>query len=189
MKRNELVRIAIAAAGAAGSLWGCSTYHSVVNYIASDPAAVCPDAAILASTATLPAFDPEKGADPSNVQYTISLTNVSTRCDFSKRSSEVDSNLTLSFSATRQPGGDSATYRVPYYVALTNNGEIKDKQLHWLEFKFPRGASNMTAVDSVNSIEFKVERGKRSYEYHLIVGFQLTKAQLDYNKRIGQYEP
>ena len=189
MKHTALVRIAIASAFAAGSLSGCSTYHSVVNYIASDSAGTCPDAAILASTSTLPAFDPAKGADPSNVQYTIVLTNVRTRCDYSKRTNEVDSNLTLTFNATRQPGGGELSYRVPYYVALTNNGEIKDKQIHWLQFQFPQSASSVTAEDAVNSIEFKVERGKRSYEYHFIVGFQLTKSQLEYNEKIGQYEP
>jgi len=189
MKRNALVPIAIASAVAAGFLSGCSTYHSVVNYISSDPVAACPDAQILASTASLPAFDPAKGPDPSNLQYTVVVTDVHTRCDYSKQSNDVDANLDVSFRATRQSGGDDATYRVPYYIVRTTNGEIKDKQIHWLQFSFPKGVSNVTAQDAVNSIEFKVERGKRSYEYHFIVGFQLTKAQLEYNKTTGRYEP
>jgi len=35
----------------------------------------------------------------------------------------------------------------------------------------------------------KVEKGKHSYDYHLIVGFQLTKDQLDYNNKMGRYAP
>jgi len=189
MKRNELVRIAIASVIAAGSLSGCSTYHSIVNYIQADNASVCPDAAILASTSSLPAFDPTKGIDPSNLIYSVAMTNVKTRCDFDKKTNRADANLEVFFQATRPPGGDEASYRVPYFVAVTTSGEIKDKQMHWLELGFDRGATTAVAQDDVESIEIKAEKTTRIYEYHLVVGFQLTKSQIDYNAKMGQYEP
>jgi hypothetical protein len=189
MRRNELARIAIASAFAIGSLSGCSIYRSAVNYIAADNPLLCPDAAILAGTASLPAFDPAKGADPSNILYNIAMTNVTTRCDYSKREFTADANLKISFRANRPPGGETARYRVPYYVALTSNGEIQDKQIHWLEFDFSKGVSGVTGEAAVDSVVVKVGKTKKPYEFHLIVGFQLTKAQVDYNKTMGRYEP
>ena len=189
MRRNELARIAIASAFAIGSLSGCSTYRSAVNYIASDNPLLCPDAVILANTASLPAFDPAKGADPSNILYTVAMTNVTTRCDYSKRQFTSDANLKIFFHANRSPGGEAVRYRVPYYVAVTSNGEIQDKQIHWLEFDFPKGVTGVTGEAAVDSVVVKVGKTNKPYEYHLIAGFQLTKAQVDYNKTMGRYEP
>lgn len=186
---KELVRIVAASALAVVSLSGCSTWRSVVNYIASDNANVCPDAAILANTASLPAFDPTKTADPSAVTYNIAMTNLKTRCDYSKRDNTADADIRISYTATRSPGGDEAHYRVPYYVAVTTGGEIVDKQIHWLEFDFPKTAATVSGEGYVDSVKITVDRQKRSYEYHLLVGFQLTQAQLDYNKKMGQFSP
>jgi hypothetical protein len=189
MRRNELARIAIVSAFAIGSLSGCSTYRSVVNYVTADNPLLCPDAAILANTASLPAFDPARGADPSNIIYTVAMTDVATRCDYSKRQFTADANLKISFRASRPPGGEDVHYRVPYYVAITSNGEIQDKQIHWLEFDFSKGVPVATGEAAVDSIVIKVGKTKKPYEYHLIAGFQLTKAQVDYNKTMGRYEP
>ncbi len=186
---RELVRIAAASALAVVSLSGCSTWQGMVNYVASDSAAVCPDVAILADTAKLPAFDPAKGDDPSNLTYSVAMTNVKTRCDYSKRANEADSNVRIFYTASRPPGGEETHYRVPYYVAVTTGGNIVDKQIHWLEFDFPTAASTVSGEAYVDSIDIKVAPQKRSYEYHLLVGFQLTEAQLAYNKKMGQYSP
>jgi hypothetical protein len=186
---KELARIVAASALAVVSLSGCSTWRSAVNYIAADNSNVCPDAAILANTASLPAFDPAKAADPSSVIYNIAMTNVKTRCDYSKRENKADSNLSISYTATRPPGGAEAHYRVPYYVAVTSGGEIVDKQIHWLEFDFPQAASRVSGESYVDSVDIAIDRQKRSYEYHLLIGFQLTQAQLDYNKKMGQFAP
>jgi hypothetical protein len=189
MNLKELACVVFASTVAIGSLSGCSTYQSVSNYVSSDPAATCPDAAILASTASLPAFDPAKGIDPSNVQYTVFMTNVTTRCDYSKRDSTADANLKITFHASRPSGGERAVYRVPYYVAVTTSGEIKDKEIRWLQFEFPKGSPTVAGEDAVDSIVVQVDRTKKPYEYHLLVGFQLTKAQVDYNNKMGRYEP
>lgn len=186
---RELARIVAASALAVVSLSGCTTWRSAVNYISSDNTAVCPDAAILANTASLPAFDPSKGDDPSSVIYNVAMTNVKTRCDYSKRDNTADANLRIFYTATRPPGGDDAHYRVPYYVAVTSGGEIVDKQIHWLEFDFPKSTPTVTGEGYVGSVVIAVDHQKRSYEYHLLIGFQLTQAQLDYNKKMGQFAP
>jgi hypothetical protein len=123
------------------------------------------------------------------VAYNIRLTDVKSRCDYSKRTEKFEADIRVHFKATRAPGGEEAHYRVPYYVAVTSGGEIVDKKIHWLEFEFPKSAPSVMVEDWVGDIEVNVARQKRSYEYHLLVGFQLTQAQIDYNKQVGQYLP
>ena len=160
-----------------------------MNYVRADSDSTCPDANVLANTSVIPVFDPSKGADPSNVVYTVKMSGVKTRCNYSKRANEIDANMRIFFSATRPPGGEEAHYKVPYYVAVTAAGAIVDKQIHYLEFDFPKAEANFTSELLVDSIPIPVARDKRSYDYHLLTGFQLTQSQLDYNKKVGQYLP
>ena len=157
--------------------------------MSSDNAMICPDAAILANTASLPAFDPAKGEDPSGVAYTIAMNDVKTRCDYSKQRSAIEGDVHIFFVAKRPSGGEDAHYRVPYFVAVTTGGEIVDKQIHWLEFDFSKSDSQVTVDQWVDGIHIDMARQKRSFEYHYLVGFQLTQAQLDYNKKMGPYTP
>jgi len=189
MRRKQLVRIAAASALALGSLAGCSTYHAATSYLFSNSASTCPDAAILATTASLPAFDPAKGDDPSNVLYSVVLKDVKARCDYSKRDYTADVRLKLFYQADRPPGGIEARYRVPYFVAVVTGGQIVDKEIHWLELGFRDGAVSSASDAVVESTIVHVEKSKKPYEYHMVVGFQLTKAQIDYIKKMGRYAP
>ncbi len=189
MRRTKFALNLAALMVATMTLSGCDTWRSAVNYIRSDNANVCPDANILANTAVIPAFDPAQGADPSNVVYTAQFTGLQSRCDYAKRTNKIDANVRITFKATRPPGGEAAHYKVPFYVAVTSGGQIVDKQIHWLEFDFPKASAAVQGEELVDSIDFDVARDKKSYEYHLLVGFQLTQAQIDYNKKMGQYLP
>lgn len=188
MTRIRIFRL-LSLAALAATLTGCDTWRSSINYIVSDSDSVCPDAAILANTATIPVFDPKAGADPTSLAYQVKMSNLSTRCDYNKRRNDVDANLHIQFTATRAPGGGEAHYRVPYFVAVTSGGEIVDKQMHWLDVDFAATATEFSKEELVDSIMITMARQKRSYEYHLLIGFQLTQAQMDYNKKMGQYLP
>lgn len=189
MNRKELARLLAVSATAILTLSGCSTWRGIVNYVQSDSESICPDVAILANTSVIPVFDPNKGADPANVVYTMKMTGISTRCDYSKRGHSADVNLRAKITATRAPGGDGAHYKVPYYLAVTTDGKVIDKQVRWFEFDFPKSAASVTAEIEVDSLPIKMAPQKRSFEYHVLTGFQLTQTQIDYNKKMGQYLP
>jgi hypothetical protein len=186
--KYRLIRVATALTFA-GLLAGCSMYDSAISYIRSDKPTDCPDVAILANTASLPAFGATAGGDPSDLIYRIAMTNLSSRCNYNKRETTADTRLRIFFHAQRPPGGGEASYRVPYYVAVTSDGVILDKKMYWLEFGFAEHAASSDAETVVDSTVIQYGKGKTTYDYHLLVGFQLTKAQLDYNAKMGRYEP
>jgi len=186
--KYRIIRIATASALAL-PLAACSTFNYISSTFSSTKPELCPDAMILAGTSSLPAFDPKQEGDPSGVIYSMAMTNVTTHCDFDKSEKTADSSLKIFFHAQRPPGGSEVNYRVPYFVALTSNGVIFNKQILWLEFTFAQGAVSKDIAEDVDSEAVKYEKGKTAYDYHYIVGFQLTKTQLDYNAKIGPYEP
>ena len=170
-------------------LAGCSTVQSMSSYVGSDKADLCPDAGILATTSSLPAFAPKNGGDPSGVIYTIAMTNVTTRCSYDKEEKTADASVHIAFHAKRAPGGNETTYRVPYFVAVSEGGVIVAKKIYWADFDFAAGATAADGEASVDSTTVAVAKDKHIYDYHLLAGFQLTQAQLDYNNKMGRYEP
>jgi hypothetical protein len=54
-------------------------------------------------------------------------------------------------------------------------------------FAFQPGETTTSFEDSVNSLVLTVGRDKKATDYGILVGFQLTKEQLDYNRRAGRY--
>ena len=170
-------------------LSGCKTYDSVTDYISASKPDRCPDAAILATTSSLPAFASANGSDPSNVLYSIAMTDVTTRCIFDKEENTADSQLNIKLRAVRPPGGAEVTYKVPFFVAVSAGGDIVAKRLYWARVEFAAGASAADATTTVDSTIVTVASDKHVYDYHLLTGFQLTKAQLDYNNTTGRYEP
>lgn len=186
--KYQLIRI-VTACALTGLLAGCTVYDSITSYMSSDKVSVCPDAAILANTSSLPAFSPKAESDPSGVIYKIAMTYLTTRCEYDKTEKSADARVKIFFHAERPPGGGETSYRVPYYIAVTSGGEILDKKIYWLEFEFPAGAVSSDPQAVVDSTVVQYAKDKNAYDYHLLAGFQLTKAQLEYNSKMGRYEP
>ena len=161
----------------------------MASYIGSDKTSLCPDAAILASTSSLPAFAPKNSGDPSAVSYTVAMTNVVTRCTYDKQEKTADARVRINFHAARPPGGTEARYRVPYFLAVSRGGDIVAKTIYWADVEFAAGATQTDGEEVIDSTTVTVAKDNHIYDYHLLTGFQLTQAQLDYNSKIGRYEP
>ena len=177
MKLNRI--IAPMALAASAALSSCSSDK--------DKAPTCPYAAVLAPVSTLTTFQPDKTDDPAGELYTVGIVHVETKCDFDPDNGTTNSSLEIRFKAKHAPTEGAKEYRVPYFVAVALDGKILNKRDVWLRFGFPPGSPTTTFTDSVASIVVNLENGKRPYDYEIVVGFQLTKDQLDYNKKMSRY--
>ena len=142
----------------------------------------CPTASALVDTATDPVWE----GDPPNYTYFVQITGTKRDCDIEKYSKDVTSSVDISFRAWRTPG-PAATYKVPIYVAVTSEGRILKKSVYSVQFSFEAGQAETQFAQTIDSIPLKVEQDKRAADYGILVGFQLTRAQLDYNRRAGRY--
>lgn len=139
-------------------------------------------------TALVPAseesvFVPGKPKDPSNLLYTVEIMKVSGDCDVDKKDTQADVSLGIDFHATRSPSGAAAQYRIPYFVAVTEGTErVLAKKQFWVEFNFAPGQSTTDFSDSVASTLVNAKGEKKTYDYQVLVGLQLTKAEFEYNQ-------
>ena len=151
--------------------------------------AICPVPAILADTQSVTIFRPGTQPDLANELYTVSLINAEGDCTFNTKSSLVHASLELTFRATRAPTKEAATYTVPYFVVVHENAKIFQKRLYRLRFTFAPGATVVTVKQSPDEIALHVSNGKLPWNYQEMAGFQMTPAQIEYNKTKSRYVP
>jgi hypothetical protein len=148
----------------------------------------CPSVSLLVDTSSLTALQENPPAQPS-VLYTVQMVRAKGDCDIPKYSRQVTASVDIDFRATRAQADAAASYTVPYFVAITSEGTILAKQVFQVQFAFAPGQNTVDVSDSVNSLSLTVGRDKHATDYGILVGLQLTKAQLDYNRRVGRYAP
>jgi hypothetical protein len=149
----------------------------------------CPVAVVLADAGQMTVFRQGAAQDLSGEAYRVALFGATTSCDINKKTGETNSSLTLNFRATRAPTADAAHYTVPYFVAVTRGDQLIEKRILNISFDFAAGASTTTFSESPDDFDLHVENGHQPYEYQLMAGFQMTPAQVEYNKKMGRYVP
>jgi len=149
--------------------------------------AFCPGFSSVLDAVVASEFNPGATQDPSNVLFTVKIANVSGVCDFDKKGETASSRVDITFVATRAQTGADASYKVPYFVAVSQADRVITKQIRSLIVSFPAGQTSVSIDESVNDIDLKTDRDKKPYDYQILVGLQLTKEQLDYNRKVGIY--
>lgn len=175
----QILKVFLAIAVTAALLAGCSTKEDTL----------CPGAAALVEASTLTGFAPGTTPDPARSLYRVFVSNVTTDCSIDRHERTADSSVDISFVATRAPTGDAAQYRVPYFVAVRQGADIIAKKMFWATFAFAPGEASTNFDQSIDSTVVKIANDKQPYDYQILVGIQLTREQLEYNRKIGHYGP
>ena len=174
---NSTLRAFALASLAATILAGCQ----------ADKSGECPTMTALVAASEASVFVPKSSPDPSNLLYTVEIMSVKGDCDVDKKAISADASLDIRFRATRAPSGTSATYSVPYFVAVTEGTErVLAKKSFTVQFSFAPGQATADFSDTVSSVEVAAKGEKRTYDYQVLAGLQLTKEQLDYNRSRGR---
>jgi len=175
MPRN--LKVLVAAIATAG-LASCSTSRLEK----------CPQPSVLVDTGTMTVFRPGSAPDPANVLYTVQIAGTQQDCELPKFGSRmVTASVAIDFRAARSNVGESVSHVIPYFVAITSEGKILAKRDFTVQFTFDAGQKVASFGDSVNSLAVSLGRDKKPTDYGILVGFQLTKDQLEYNRKAGRY--
>lgn len=160
-------------------LAGCSTKED----------SLCPGAAALVEASTLTVIAAGTTPDPAHTLYRVAVSNVTTDCSIDPGARTADSSVDIHFVATRAPTGETARYRVPYFVGVRQGATIIRKQVYWVTFGFAPGEASTNFDQSIDSTVIKIANDKQPYDYQILVGLQLTREQLEYNRKVGHYGP
>lgn len=148
----------------------------------------CPGMSSVLDAVVVTQFKPGAPADPNSALYTATISDVSGNCSFDKQGKSSDSSVDVDFTATRPVAGAAIEYAVPYFVAVTQSTRIITRTTRSVTISFAEGATTATAEDHIGSVHLVTDGNNKPYDYQILVGFQLTKEQLDYNKTTGIFQ-
>jgi hypothetical protein len=161
----------------------------VLAACSSDKANNCPGVSSVVETSIATVFKVGAPVDPANMLYTVEITDVHGTCDVDKPAVNSSSDVTVNFRATRPPNGVATSYKMPYFVAVSQADRILAKKTYMVNFDFAPGQTVATFSDTVQSADVSAAKDKKTFDYLILVGLQLTKEQLDYNRASGRLNP
>jgi hypothetical protein len=154
------------------ALAGCSNFGGRGNNY------TCPATTTVPDLQTLVLLAP--GPNGAAVQSAGRINSVSAECD-SDGDHGVQSKLTIEFTGLRTTPAISQI-PLPYFVALADTtGNILGKQQYTLVMSFPPDAQVAKANDIV-TVHIPLKNAQLGNVYTVVVGFQLTSSQVDYNR-------
>lgn len=171
---------AIAGAGALLILSGCGDMR-LSSPTPTELALACPQVAIVRDLQGVTQFRSGTGRDLTDVVSRAALADFDGNCEYGRDGVTVNVNLNLV--AERGPAlqGSQANYR--YFVAVTAPGA--DTPVAKTEFDtavvFPTGQTRAGTREEL-SPRIPLPKDANAKDWRILIGFQLTPEQLDYNR-------
>jgi hypothetical protein len=141
----------------------------------------CPKVEVVGDLSRLVQFSDGPGRDPSDILYAARVTDVKSGCLYDKRGVTVD--MVVSLVAERgRAGAKLQGADIAYFVAITDATQaIVDKKVFTSRLDFSGDVARLDdALDQIiplSSITASAD------DHTIIVGFQLTPEQIDFNQK------
>ena len=153
-----------------------------------EPPPSCPRISILGDAATLTKFRPGPGRDLTDVLYEGVVSGVTGSCAYAndgKRANRALSmKVALVIEAARGPANRDGRAAFPYFVGITDSSRnVLNKQRFNVTAVFPGNRARLVVTDNPVALEIPVKAGQSGQDFEIFVGFQLSRAELEYNRR------
>ena len=151
----------------------------------------CPTVQIVSDLGTLNEFPPKNSMKASNLISSVKMNEANSTCSFNDRSVTVD--LKLAFEGMLGPKGRSSAkekpfFSYPFFVAVTSSsGKILAKEIFAASMTYEAGQNEQLYFETLRQI-IPADTQAQGASYKVMVGFQLTKDQLNYNRKLIEEE-
>lgn len=139
----------------------------------------CPPVGSPAPLDTVTQFEPGPGRDLTQVRFSGRVGGVDLACDYDETG--VDVALKVRLVVERGPADRDRKAPLQYFVAVEDGpGNVTAKQIFDVSVPFE---GNTRRVAMIDEVELRIPTPKGGFqETRVLVGFQLTPEQLDYNR-------
>ncbi len=183
MQQLKNARLGFAAAAIAGlGLAACAGTDTA-------PARPCPEILIPVDSAKLTSFKPGPGRDIIDVVHEEQVTGFSHGCTYDTDETGagmVVVELLPSFESTRGPANAQGQSQFEYYVAITDQDKnLIDKQRIPVTIEYPTNMSRLRwQREEPIVLNIPLKSGQTGEAYRVYLGLQLTRAELDYQRKV-----
>ena len=142
----------------------------------------CPKVGFVNGIDRVTVFDEAKSEDNPVILFSSQMRRLETSCRFGNDGVTVSAEFGLHSSLAEEQG--ATVVEALYLVAALNpNGRILAKETFDLNITFPAGETRVRQEDEVE-LFIPSSRGRDFRGYRILLGFQLSKSQIDYNRRL-----
>ncbi|HYN39110.1 MAG TPA: hypothetical protein VES39_07655 [Rhodospirillales bacterium] len=177
---RRLRRFACGLALAALVLQGCSSDDKQMK--------VCPRVAVLSEAGTMTRFQPGPGRDILDIDFQGDIGDIIASCEYPDAKGgarRVTVQVAPVFVFSRGAANREAVIDFTYFVSVVRNEEILSKQQFEVQTQFAANRARVIVRDDNPpiSIDIPLPYKAAEYEYEVLLGFQLSAEDLDYNRR------
>jgi len=168
-------RAILALAGVALFIAACGTVST----------AVCPRVAVLNHASSVTKFASAGKDEPANALYRLEMTDISMVCKYSGAGADqLEANVKVAVTARRGPKFTGGIGRVVYFVVVTDRtGAVLAKRTFPVRFDF-RGKPEIKFNEGAwMFVDLSARGGGGGAGYEIWTGFQLSDAEVAYNRR------
>ena len=137
-------------------------------------AATCPSISILADASRVAVMDGSK------VGLKAEIVKPELGCAVGR--SSATAHLSVMVKGAIAPEAAVEARTVPYFVAVIAGGKVIEKQVFDLKLPFAGTDRTLFVKEKVARVEIPIETGRGADDYSVTIGFQLTEAQLAWNR-------
>jgi hypothetical protein len=175
MRLIPFVRVALLLLLAGGLLSACDPFRNTATQFA------CPRYGGLDTATRQVKFRPGEGRDLTDVMYIVRLDGVTRTCEYDKNG--VSIAMKVNFALELGPANPDRNAAFQYFVAIADeNNKVLAKRIFPVALTFPDNVGYVEKSDDIDQ-QIPLPVGRSASGYQIIVGLQLTEAELEYNRR------
>ena len=148
----------------------------------------CPRLTLLDDAETLSRFATSASQDLSDLAFEARILDSRGDCEFdidgATGPGSVDLDVTFTFEISPGPANTAGEATFSYFVGVTDrNGTVLNKASFDVRATLAQGGARTRITDEAVHLRIPLKAGEIGADYHLVAGFQLSGAELSYNRR------
>jgi hypothetical protein len=142
----------------------------------------CPRVSVVEDASKLIRFR-SGSQDPKDIQMSAEISKYRGSCEWDRDEKTMHVTLNVGIDAFAGPAYVEAPYHIDYFVAIPAFPGADGKKILPLKIDVPQDPKGTHITDGDVDLTFPVKDIKKLEAYEIFVGFQLTPAELDYNRK------
>lgn len=154
------------------------------SFLDSSTPPPCPNVSILSGSERLVEFRSGPGRDIIDIVIEADMSNLRAACEYDE--ARVDVDTVFEIIAARGPKSETSSVGIPFFAAIIGpEGQVVAKQVFESRVEFPKGRRRVGVREQIAQ-QIPIPRPVLGQEYQILIGFQLTPDQLEYNQSRSQ---
>ena len=147
---------------------------------------MCPLSAVLSDAVTVTKLRPGSPAaaspDPANVAFTAEMSKAELKCEYNMSRNTLSVDLSFAVRASRGTAAAATDPPLDFFVAVVDiDGNVLAKKVYQNQPDLTRNPNGQW-TQLIKNFAVLIDIDKRPYDYEILTGFQLTPAELAYNR-------